>query len=55
MLKSKTLAREIVPDRDIFITDYIHSWFVKTSVFDFLGDELSSSKGVKLEEWSIAD
>jgi len=54
MLKTKTLPRELVPDRDIFVTDYTHSWFVKHSVLDVFRDELSSNKSVTLEQWSIA-
>jgi hypothetical protein len=53
MLKTKTLAREIVPERDIFVTDYTHSWFVKQSVLNVFGDELSCNKSVTLEQWSI--
>jgi hypothetical protein len=53
MLKTKTLAREIVPERDIFVTDYLHSWFVKQSVLNVFGVELSCNKSVTLEPWSI--
>jgi hypothetical protein len=55
MLKSRTLARDLVPDRDIFVTDYMHSWFIKQSIYDLFGDELSSNKSVTLEEWSVVD
>lgn len=55
MLKRKALAREMVPDRDIFITDYVHSWFIKRNVFALFGQELSANKSVTLEKWSIVD
>jgi hypothetical protein len=55
MLKRKALAKEMVPDRDIFITDYVHSWFIKRNVFDLFGQELSANKSVTLEKWSIVD
>jgi hypothetical protein len=55
MIKSKTLARELVPNRDIFVTDYTHSWYIKQNVFEVFGDELSSNQNVTLEEWRIKE
>jgi len=55
MLKSRTLARELVPSRDIFITDYTHSWFVKQNIIDVFGDDLMSDNRIRLEEWSVVD
>lgn len=53
MLKSKKLPRELVPARDIFITDYTHSWYIKQSLYELFGDELSQHLSVKLEQWRI--